>query len=189
MAGTIYYNELRNQAQPDKQAVDAFLKYPMRYEMVTQQIFEDDYSEFQTKYVEIDFVFGDQTFYESNAPFLNTVYLVSEDSTPESPIYIVSEDDKFIIKEGSNTPTFDDNHYNALFKPHIELYYSDDGGVTFTYADVRPFSQLGQYRWRMRWYQLGASRNRCYKLVCVSSAPIVILGGVHLIERTSGGAN
>ena len=189
MAGNIYYNELRNTAQPNIQAADAFLKYPMRYEMVTQQIFEEDYSEFQTKYVEIDFVFGDQTFYESNAPFLNTVYVVSEDSTPESPIYVVSEDDKFLIQEGSNTPTFDDNHYNALFKPHIELYYSDDGGVTFIYADVRPFSQLGQYRWRMRWYQLGVSRNRCYKLICVSSAPIVVLGGVHLIERTSGGAN
>ncbi len=189
MAGNIYYNELRNAAQTNPQAADAFLKYPMRYECVTQQIFEDDYSEFQTAYVEIDFVFGDQTFYASNAPFLNTVYLVSEDSTPESPIFIVDEDGKFIIKEGTNTPTFDDSHYNALFKPHLELYYSDDGGVTFTYADVRPFSQLGQYRWRMRWYQLGVSRNRCYKLVCVSSAPIVVLGGVHLIERTSGGAN
>lgn len=189
MAGNIYYNELRNTAQPDINAADAFFKYPMRYECVTQQIYEEDYSEFQTKYVEIDFVFGDQTFYQSNAPFLNTVYVVSEDSTPESPIYIVSEDDKFLIQEGTNTPTFDDNHYNALFKPHIELYYSDDGGVTFTYADVRPFSQLGQYRWRMRWYQLGVSRNRCYKLVCVSSAPIVVLGGVQLIERTSGGAN
>lgn len=189
MAGNIYYNELRNSAQPDGQAANAFLKYPMRYELVTRQIFEEDYSEFQVKYAEIDFVFGDQTFYKSNAPFLNTVFIVGEDSTPDNPIYMRSEDDKYIIQEGTNTPAFDDNHYNALFKPYIELCYSDDGGVTFTYADVRPFSQLGQYRWRMRWYQLGVSRNRCYKLVCVSSAPIVILGGVHLIERTSGGAN
>lgn len=189
MAGNTYYNELRNTAQPDINAVDAFFKYPMRYECVTQQIYEEDYAEFQTKYVEIDFVFGDQTFYQSNAPFLNTVYVVKDGEPPESPIFVVDEDGKFIIKEGTNTPTFDDNHYNALFKPHIELYYSDDGGVTFTYADVRPFSQLGQYRWRMRWYQLGVSRNRCYKLICVSSAPIVVLGGVQLIERTSGGAN
>lgn len=189
MAGNIYHNETRNLEQTNIQAPDAFFKYPMRYECVTQQIYEEDYSEFQTKYIEIDFVFGDQTFYFSTAPFNNTVYVVHEDSTPESPIYILSEDDKFIIKEGTNTPQFDDTHYNALFKPHIELYYSDDGGVTFHAADVRPFSQLGQYRWRMRWYQLGVSRNRCYKLVCISSAPIVILGAVHLIERTSGGAN
>jgi hypothetical protein len=102
---------------------------------------------------------------------------------------MLSEDDKFIIAEGSNTPTFDDNHYNALFKPHLELYYSDDGGETFIQADVRPFSQLGQYRWRMRWYELGCSRNRCYKLVCVSSAPIVVLGAVRNTRRVSGGAN
>ena len=56
-------------------------------------------------------------------------------------------------------------------------------------ADVREFSQLGQYRWRMRWYELSVSRNRCYRLVCVSSAPIVILGGVRNTKRISGGAN
>ena len=189
MAGNIYHNELRNPNQPDPLADDAFLKYPMRYELVTQQIFLPDYSEFKDEYVEIDFVFGDKTFYKSNAPFKNTVYLVAEDSTPESPVFLLAEDGAFLIAEGSNTPAFDDNHYNDLFKPHIELYYSDDGGVTFVSADLRPFSQLGQYRWRMRWYELATSRNRCYKLVCVSSAPIVILGGVRNTLRISGGAN
>lgn len=189
MAGNIYYNELRNPTQDDIQAVDAFLKFPMRYELVTQQIFQEDYSEFIDDYVEIDFVFGNKTFYRSNAPFLNTKFIVGEDSTPEVPIYMLTEDDKFIIAEGSNIPTFDDNHYNALFKPHIELYYSDDGGVSFVTADLREFSPLGQYRWRMRWYELGISRNRCYKLVCVSSAPVVILGAVRNTRRASGGAN
>lgn len=189
MAGNLYYNELRNTAQPDAQADDAFKKYPMRYELVTKQLFAPDYSEFIDDYVEIDFVFGDKTFYKSCAPFNNTVFIVSEDSTPEVPVYILSEDDKYLIKEGTNTPSFDDNHYCNLFKPHIELYYSDDGGVTFITADLREFSPLGAYRWRMRWYQLGASRNRCYKLVCVSSAPIVILGAVRNTRRSSGGAN
>jgi hypothetical protein len=192
MAGNLYYNELRNPAQPDTQALDAFLKFPMRYELVTPQIFNEDYSEFIDDYVEIDFVFGDQTFYRSNAPFLNTTFIIDEVDdglVPPSPIYLVSEDDKFLIAEGSNTPTFDDNHYNALFKPHIELYYSDDGGVSFLSADLREFSPLGEYRWRMRWYELAISRNRCYKLVCVSSAPIVILGAVRNTRRASGGAN
>lgn len=189
MAGNIYHNELRNLEQPNPQADDAFLKFPMRYELVTRQLFLPDYSEFMDEYVEIDFVFGNQTFYRSYAPFINTKYLVSESSTDASPIYIVSEDNKFIVTEGSNAPSFDDNHYNALFKPHIELYYSDDGGETFVQADVREFSQLGQYRWRMRWYELSVSRNRCYRLVCVSSAPIVILGGVRNTKRISGGAN
>jgi hypothetical protein len=189
MAGNIYHNELRNPAQPSAQAADAFLKFPMRYELVTQQIFLPDYSEFMDEYVEIDFVFGNKTFYKSNSPFFNTTFIVSEDSTPEHPIYILSEDDKFLITEGSNIPSFGDNHYNALFKPHVELYYSDDGGETFLAADVREFSPLGAYRWRMRWYELGCSRNRCYRLVCVSSAPIVILGGVRNTKRVSGGAN
>jgi hypothetical protein len=189
MAGNIYHNELLNPDRESDQADDAFLKFPMRYELVTQQISIDGYAEFLDEYVEIDFVFGNKTFYKSNAPFLNTVFVVSESSTDISPVYVVSEDDKFVIAEGSNTPTFDDNHYNALFKPHIELYYSDDGGETFLTADLREFSPLGQYRWRMRWYELGCSRNRCYKLVCVSSAPIVILGAVRNTRRVSGGAN
>jgi hypothetical protein len=195
MAGNIYHNELRNPDQPDPQSVDptnpAFLKYPMRYELVTQQIFLPDYSEFMDEYVEIDFVFGNKTFYKSNAPFLNTVFIVGETSTPTNPVYMLTEDDKYIIAEGSNTPTFDDNHYNALFKPHVELYYSDDGGETYTLgtADNREFSPLGAYRWRMRWYELGISRNRCYRLVCVSSAPIVVLGAVRNTRRVSGGAN
>lgn len=189
MAGNIYHNELRNPDQPDVQADDAFLKFPMRYELVTQQIFLPDYSEFEDEYVEIDFVFGNKTFYKSCAPFLNTVFIVAEESTPDHPIYILSEDDKYLIKEGSNTPTFDDNHYCALFKPHLELYYSDDGGETFLQADLREFSPLGQYRWRMRWYELACSRNRNYRLICVSSAPIVILGAVRNTRRVSGGAN
>lgn len=194
MAGDIYHNELRNSAQADPQAADAYLKFPMRYELVTPHIYETGYSEFITDYIEIDFVFGNQTFYKYNAPFLNTVYLEDEASTPETPIYLVDEsstdeDPIFIAEEGTDTPTFDDNHYRDLFKPHIELFYSDDGGITFLSADKREFSPLGAYRWRMRWYELGASRNRCYRLVCVSSAPIVILGGVQNIRRASGGGN
>ncbi len=194
MAGNIYYNETINTAQPDHQAANAFLKYPMRYELVTKQLFTPEYAEFIDDYVEIDFVFGDQTFYRTNAPFLNAQFIVTEDSTPTDPIYVVTEDSRpespiFVIAEDGNTPAFDDNHYFALFKPYIELFYSDDGGVTFSSADVREFSPLGQYRWRMRWYELDISRNRCYRLVCVSSAPIVILGAVRNTRRASGGAN
>lgn len=190
MAGNIYHNELINPNQPNHQADDAFLKFPMRYELVTKQLFLQDYSEFLDEYVQIDFVFGNKTFYKSYAPFLNTVFVVGENSTADVPIYVVAEDgNTFVIKEGTNTPTFDDNHYNELFKPHIELYYSDDGGETYIQADVREFSPLGAYRWQMRWYELSVSRNRCYKLVCVSSSPIVILGAVRNTKRVSGGAN
>jgi hypothetical protein len=58
MAGNIYHNETINPNRTSDQAPDAFLKFPMRYELVTQQIYLPDYSEFQDDYVEIDFVFG-----------------------------------------------------------------------------------------------------------------------------------
>lgn len=194
MAGNIYHNENRT---PNTLTNDtnAFTKEPMRYLLVSPQIFQEDYSEFITDYLEIDFVFGDKTFFNNTTPFDNAIFLVTEDAAVDgSPNYIITEDDiggedVFILAEEGNTPGFDDNHYNQLFKPHIELYFSDDGGVTFNSADLREFSQLGQYRWRMRWYELGASRNRCYKLVCISSAPIVLLGAVHNIRRASGGGN
>jgi hypothetical protein len=193
MAGNLYFNELRT-PDVDAQAANAFSKYPMRYELTTEQIFAEDYSEFITDYVEIDFVFGDKTFYRNDAPFDNTIFIITEDSDPACPTYCIAEDqpggeDVFLIIEEGNTPSFDDNHYNSLFKPNISLYYSDDGGVVFSAADLREFSQLGQYRWRMRWYELGPSRNRCYKLICVSSAPIVVLGAVQNKRRSSGGAN
>ena len=188
MAGNIYTNELRT-PNTDAQAADAFTIYPMRYELTTKQLFLPGYAEFIDDYIQIDFVFGDQAFYKSSAPFENTVYLVSEDSTPENPIFLVTEEGQFIIKEGTNFPTSSSTHWNSLFNPHIEVYLSDDGGVTFESADVREPWQLGQYQWIMRWNELGTSRNRCYKLVCVSGAPIVILGAVRNTRRASGGAN
>lgn len=194
MAGNIYYNELRT-PNTDPQAINAFTKYPMRYELTTKQIFEEDYSEFITDYVQIDFVFGDMDFYKNKAPFINTIFIITEDAAPDgTPVFEIAEDqisgeDVFLIMEEGNTPTFEDNHYYELFKPHIELYYSDDGGITFVSADVREFSQMGQYRWLMRWNELNTSRNRVYRLICVSSAPIVILGGVQDRRPASGGAN
>lgn len=145
MSGQFYYNEIRNPDQPDSQAIDAYLQKPFRYERVTPIIYLPDYSEFQTDYVQIDFVFG-----ESNINYL------------DAPKYL---------------------------KPSIELFYSDDGGISFNSADVREFSQIGVYSWRMRWYELGASRNRVYKLICVSNVPVVVLGGVMNVKRISGGAN
>lgn len=190
MAGNIYYNELVNPAQENTQAPDYFLQYPMRYELVTSQIYNPDYSEFMDEYVQIDFVFGNKSFFATNNAFLNATFIVGEQSTDDNPIYMVTEDDtQYMVTEDSNTPVFSDSHYYALFKPHVGLYYSDDGGETFTPTNTPQFSPLGNYQWRMRWYQLGTSRNRCYKLICVSSAPIVILGGVRNTKNISGGAN
>ena len=192
-SGEFYYNEVTNPLQPDPQEPDSYIAQPFRYEKVTPIISQDDYSEFKTDYVQIDFVWGDRTFVNTLTPFANAVFIIDEVDSPVdgTPQFMVTETDSntFIIQEGTNTPQLSDVNYNALFKPHVELYWSDDGGITFNSADVREFSQLGVYSWRMRWYQLGCSRNRVYKLVCVSPAPIVVLGGVMEMERVSGGAN
>ncbi len=192
MSGAFYDNEITNPAQPDRQALDAYVREPFRYERITPIIVQEDYSEFITDYVEIDFVFGDSTFIHADTPFEDTVFIIDEDPDINGdPVFVVTETDPgvYVIKEGTNNPALSSATYNKLFKPHIELYFSDDGGVSFFPADVREFSQLGVYQWRMRWYQLGASRNRVYKLVCVSPAPIVILGAVMDTRRSSGGAN
>lgn len=193
MAGDIYFNEITN---PDPNITNPqspyyFLAYPMRYENVTPILSEDDYSEFITDYIEIDFVYGDNTYIQWNNGFQNTVFIIGELPDPSgNPVYMVAEDGfTYIIEDGTGTQTLDDETYTDLFNPHIELYISDNGGISFYSADILEFSQLGIYQWRMRWYQGGPSRNRVYKLVCVSAAPIVVLGGVQNVRRASGGGN
>jgi hypothetical protein len=189
MSGQYYYNEIQNTAETNHQAIDAFIAQPFRYENVTPIIFEADYSEFITDYVQIDFVFGDNTFIYSTGATDTTVFIIKE-GTEDNPIYLVSEDRiNFIVEEGTQYPGLSSSTYGALYKPHIELFWSEDSGISYNSADVLEFSQLGIYSWRMRWYQLGASRNRVYKLICVSPAPIVILGAVQNVRRSSGGAN
>ena len=195
MSGQYYYNEVRNPLQPSDQAVDTYLQYPIRYERVTPIISEENYGEFETQYVEIDFVFGDSNINYSDNPFPNTNFIIAEQLLNNNPQYMIDENPGsdgqpvFIIQDGTNTPSLNDVIYNILFKPSVELFWSDDGGISFNSADQREFAQMGVYQWRMRWYQLGISRNRVYKLICVSPVPMVVLGGVMMVKRVSGGAN
>lgn len=200
MSGQYYTNDIENPDQDDRQATDAYLTEPFRYERITPNICAGMidvikspgyYAEFITDYVEIDFVWGEETFLNSTVPFPNAIYIVDEEPDENGdPVYLVSEDDDnaFIISEQGNYPVLNSSQYHTWFKPHIELYFSDDGGISFLSADVREFSQIGVYQWRMRWYELGTSRNRVYKLICVSPAPIVILGGSMSVRNSSGGA-
>ena len=196
MGGQLYTNELRNPLQNDAQAQDAYLAYPFRYERISYIISEPDYAEFETEYVEIDFCFGESNISYSDNPFQNAQFLIGEAADSDGkPIPIITEtttnlnDPIYVIADSGNTPQLNERTYNSLFNPHIELYYSDDGGVSFNSADDRQFSDQGHYQWKMRWYQLGCSRNRVYKLVAVSPVPIVVLGGVMNVRRISGGAN
>lgn len=193
MSGQFYDNEISNPSRVDPQTIDAYIREPFRYERITPIIAQDSYAEFITDYVEIDFVWGESINVFSESPFENAIFLIDEDDS-SGPIYMIAENDIngnpiYILAEEGNTPSLNELTYNAVYKPHVELYYSDDGGVSFEPADVREFAQLGVYQWRMRWYQLGASRNRSYKLVCVSPSPIVVLGGVMMVRNASDGSS
>ena len=201
MSGRYYTNEIRNPDQSDSSQIDAYIKEPFRYERVTPIICAGlieglkapgFYAEFETDYVEIDFCFGD-AFIQGNFPFENAIFLIDEEADDDgNPIFLIDEADEsgqtFLIAEEGNLPVASSSTYRNWYKPHIELYFSDDGGVSFLPADVREFSQLGQFQWRMRWYELGCSRNRVYKLICVSPVPMVILGASMEVRNVSGGA-
>jgi hypothetical protein len=195
MSGQFFTNEITNPLEKDIQAPDAYLIDPFRYERVSELIFFNNYAEFNTFWVQIDFVWGENYNLFSTTPFANAEFIIKEALGPDGqPVYVIDEQPGpdgqpvYILAEKGNLPSANELTYNQIYKPHIELYWSDDGGIMFHPADVREFSPLGFYSWRMRWYQLGASRNRCYKLVCVSPSPIIVLGGIMLIERASGGA-
>lgn len=196
MSGEFYDNELSNPVRVSPQDANAYLREPFRYERVIPIEYEKDYSEFLTEYVQIEFVWGDRTFIQTTAPFPNAEFLIDEVTGSDGqPQFLIAEgagpdgQPVYILAENGNFPEADSLTYNNWFKPHIELLWSDDGGISFQSADVREFSQLGVYNWRMRWYQLGTSRNRTYKLICVSPSPIVVLGAYAMVRRASGGAN
>jgi hypothetical protein len=195
MSGQFYNNEISNPDRVDPQSADAYIREPFRYERVTPIIAQDDYGEFITDWVEIDFVWGENLAIFSESPFQNAQFIIDEEvGLDGEPQYLITDqgingNPVYILSEEGNTPQINETTYNQIFKPHIELYWSDDGGVSFFPADNLEFSQLGVYEWRMRWYQLGASRNRCYKLICVSDSPIVVLGGIMVTRRVSGGAS
>lgn len=200
MSGRFYTNDITNPEFKTDPTVNQYLTEPFRYERVTPIICAGlidplvkmgaaFYDDFITDFVEIDFIWGDSTFIISDAPFSNTQFIIDEEAASDgSPQFLVSEDnaDQFIISEQGNFPESDSLIYRNWFKPHVELYYSDNGGITYTSADVLEFSDLGVYQWRMRWYNLGISRNRVYKLICVSPAPIVVLGAQMSVRRASG---
>ncbi len=201
MSGRFYTNEITNESETDKQSINAYSVEPFRYIRTTPiicaglvdvlvKLGAGFYDDFITDWLEIDFVWGDSTYINSDAPFDNAKFIIDEvAATDGTPQFMVAEDNsnEFIIAEQGNFPVENSPTYNNWYKPHIELLLSDDGGVTFLSADVLQFSQLGVYQWRMRWYELGTSRNRVYKLICVSPAPIVVLGAQMCVRRASGG--
>lgn len=48
--------------------------------------------------------------------------------------------------------------------PAVTLEYSDDAGKTWTSLPTRTLGETGEYRHRVRWHRLGASRYRVYRV-------------------------
>lgn len=124
---------------------------------------------------------GDYIIAENLINTDNTPFIVTEDSTENNETFLITED--------SDIPVLDEIFYRQLYKPYMELFFSDDGGETYNSADVKEFSPQGILKWRMRWYQLGNWRNRNYKFIVVNPKHTVILGAIHAYRRISGGAN
>jgi hypothetical protein len=166
MSGKFFTNDITNPDQPDSQASDAYISDPFRYLRVTPIICS-----------------GTVESLSKNNNDYNSEFI-----TDWVQIDFVWGLGTFHFTSNDVTPTLNSSQYHNWFKPHIELLFSNDGGVSYQTAGNLEFSELGQYQWRMRWYELGASRNRVYKLICVSSAPIYVLGGSMEVRRASGGA-
>jgi hypothetical protein len=202
LSGNIYFNEITNPANtPETSPHDPnyYIQEPMRYEAKTpiitiKNVNDIGYAEFETEYVEIDFAFGMDSSLFRNAPMQNAEFIVSE-LLADQPVFIAAESENtdpygpLLVTENSNYPVLNDKTYFNWFKPSIELKYSNDGGISYQSADEVFFSDLGIYKWRMRWYNVGYSRNRSYYLIGVSRSPLCVLGGVMKIKRISGGAD
>lgn len=59
--------------------------------------------------------------------------------------------------------------------PQIFLSYSDDGGHNFKNKQSRSFGALGNFQARVKWEQLGSSRNRVFKVECSEPVPVRIV--------------
>lgn len=59
--------------------------------------------------------------------------------------------------------------------PLCTLHVSDDGGNTFRAKPTRELGKIGEYRRRVRWFALGASRQRVYKVEFSDPVPVMVL--------------
>jgi hypothetical protein len=59
--------------------------------------------------------------------------------------------------------------------PLLTLHVSDDGGNTFRARPVRELGRIGQYRRRVRYFNLGSSRDRVYRCEVSDPVPVMVL--------------
>ena len=60
--------------------------------------------------------------------------------------------------------------------PQVMLSWSDDYGHTWSQEHWKDAGQIGQYRQRVRWYQLGITRDRVYRVVITDPVEVNLVG-------------
>lgn len=73
------------------------------------------------------------------------------------------------IAAGRATPT------GQGANPLLTLHVSDDGGNTFRARPVREIGKIGEYRRRVRYFNLGSSRGRVYRCDVSDPVPVMVL--------------
>jgi hypothetical protein len=61
------------------------------------------------------------------------------------------------------------------FNPQIMLSWSDDGGKTWSSEHWATLGRIGQYRHRVRWYRLGAFRQRVLRVQVADPVPLTVI--------------
>lgn len=67
--------------------------------------------------------------------------------------------------------------------PQVILDWSDDGGHTWSNQHWRSLGKIGEFHARVRWLQLGMSRNRIYRITITDPVKIIILGAYADLEE------
>lgn len=68
----------------------------------------------------------------------------------------------------------------------VSICYSDDGGHTWTNWREKELGEQGEYRKRVRFWQLGEFHNRIFKVQVSSPCRRDLLGAVSNLEGTDG---
>jgi hypothetical protein len=66
--------------------------------------------------------------------------------------------------------------------PQVSLRWSDDGGYSWSNEHFKSMGEVGEYGRRVRWFQLGSSRERIYEVRCSDPVNFVLIDAFLDIE-------
>jgi photosystem II stability/assembly factor-like uncharacterized protein len=69
-----------------------------------------------------------------------------------------------------------------VHNPHVELMVSTDGGNIWSQPEPAELGEVGQYRTRVYWRQLGTGRDFLFKFRCTDPVPFIVAAGYATIK-------